>query len=197
MKTGKEATIESIIKGCIKGDRKCQQTLFKSFYSKMLNVCMRYSNNPDEAKDILQEGFIKVFDNLKGFECKGSFEGWIKKIMVNCAIDCIRKKHMILLDINDANVSSPDREEDIGEIDYSRYSKVKPEMIMTLIQKLSPMYRAVFNLYVLEDCSHKEIAETLNISIGSSKSNLSKARQNLKKLIDTYSNEHIRQIQSV
>jgi RNA polymerase sigma-70 factor (ECF subfamily) len=169
--------VEELIELCKKSDRRAQEQLFRHFYGKMLAVCMRYIQDRDSAQEVLQEGFIKVFDNIKGYDSKGSFEGWVRRIMANCAIDAIRKvrKDTHLSDnVNDFKYI-PD--EDEGE-DWD-ITTLKAEVAMEAIQNLSPAYRTVFNLYVMEDYTHKEIAEALGISEGTSKSNLAKAKMNL------------------
>ena|ERR1051326_4243013 len=169
-----------IIKGCLRNDRACQKILYERFYGKMMAVCLRYAKDRDEAKDILHEGYMKVFDKLKNFGSKGSFEGWIRRIMVNTAIDHLRKNKHEYLIVNTvyasdqaATVTDANDDDIINSVDH--------EEVMKAIQQLSPAYRAVFNLYVIEDFSHKEISEILDISEGTSKSNLAKAKFNLKK----------------
>lgn len=179
-----------LVASCLKGDRNSQQKFFKCFYGKMLAVCMRYADDYDDAKDIVQEGFIKVFANLKSFENQGSLEGWVRRIVVNTAIDCVRKKHFLTVDIEDSPEALKSDAVHEQEQEDEAYAQMKAEIVMKLIQKLSPMYKAVFNLYVLENYSHKEISDELGISIGTSKSNLAKAKMNLKKLFDQYIHEH-------
>jgi RNA polymerase sigma-70 factor (ECF subfamily) len=169
-----------MIKGCLRGDRACQKMLYEKFYSKMMGVCMRYAKDRDEAKDILHEGYIKVFDKLRNFGSKGSFEGWIRRIMVNTAIDHIRRNKHEYLIVN--TVYASDQGASVAdESDDNLMNSVDQEEVMKAIQNLSPAYRAVFNLYVIEEYSHKEISEILDISEGTSKSNLAKAKFNLKK----------------
>lgn len=150
------------------------------YYSKMMGVCYRYTKNTEDARDILQDGFVKVYSNLKKYTFKGSLEGWIRRIMVNTAIDNYRKqKDVFFVDddtgfiLENSKIESPD----------SIYSKFGEDVIIGAIQSLSPAYQAVFNLNVIEGYQHKEIAEKLNISEGTSKSNLAKAKQNLKKIL--------------
>lgn len=169
--------LEAIIAACKKSDRRAQQQLFSLFYGKMMAVCLRYIHDRDSAQEVLQEGFIKVFDNIKGYDSKGSFEGWVRRIMANCAIDFIRKvrKDTLLTDDDrDFRQATTDEEEDDWEM-----TTIKAEVAMEAIQQLSPAYRTVFNLYVIEEYTHREIAELLGISEGTSKSNLSKAKMNL------------------
>ena len=179
--------VKMIVDGCIRGDRNSQHLLYKATYGKMLGTCMRYASSVDEAKDFLHDGFIKVFEKIKYFKHTGSFEGWIRRIIVNNTIDSIRKKNRMyfntggdysLINITDDNTKDT---EDLNKITLSA------ARLIELIQDLTPAYRTVFNLYIIEDYSHKEIAEMLNISIGTSKSNLAKAKINLRKLyIDKY-----------
>lgn len=157
------------------------------FYKNMTVVCLRYSKDREEANDMVQEGFIKVFKNLKRYEFKGSFEGWMRRIFVNNAIDNIRrkKKDHILLGEDDKMDAFSDKEMDPFEVE----GELDPKLVMDAIQKLTPAYKAVFSLYVIEEYSHKEIAEMLNISVGTSKSNLAKAKQNLRKYLHKAYNE--------
>jgi RNA polymerase sigma-70 factor, ECF subfamily len=180
-------TVQALIDGCLKGDRRSQQAVYKMFYGKMKSVCMRYTRDQDQAMDVLQEGFVKVFNNLERYTGVGSFEGWIRRIMVNLSIDRFRRlKHdFVLLGENDnlenwdSHSDDPEAEEDGDDAIYD----ITPEQIVDAMQQLSPAYRTVFNLYVFENYSHQDIAEALNISVGTSKSNYAKARKNMKKLL--------------
>jgi RNA polymerase sigma-70 factor (ECF subfamily) len=175
--------LKETIEGCLRNNRRSQEELFKLFYGKMLPVCMRYMPDRDSAQEVLQEGFIKVFEKLGAFDYKGSFEGWIRRIIANTAIDAIRKskKDPYLTDNdNDFKLGASDP---MVEREDLEFTDLKAEIAMEAIQKLSPAYRAVFNLFVLEDYSHKEIAELLGISEGTSKSNLAKAKMNLQKIL--------------
>lgn len=181
MNLSDKENVDKLIKACIKGDQKSQKLLYEAFYGKMLSVCMRYANDINQAKDILHDGFIKVFINLKKFKNKGSLEGWIRRIIVNNAIDNVRRKKLFFVDETDYNISETiDDENLLNEI---QTTKIKAEIIIKLIQKLSPAYQTVFNMYVIDEYTHKEIAEKLNINIGTSKSNYFKAK---KKLINYY-----------
>ena len=176
--------LKEIIEGCLRNDRRSQEAIFKLFYGKMMVVCLRYTNDKDTAQEVLQEGFMKVFEKLGAFDYKGSFEGWVRRIVVNTAIDAIRrsKKNPILTDNdNDFKIGGENPMEKQETIELG---ELKAEMAMEAIQKLSPAYRTVFNLYVLEEYSHKEIAEMLGISEGTSKSNLAKAKMNLQKILN-------------
>ena len=165
-----------LIKACIRKDRDAQELLYKEYYSKMMGVCLRYSNNQDDALDILHEGFIKIFKNIAKYQPGTSLVAWMRRIMVNTAIDFYRK-----------NVRR--RTEDL-ETAYSvstnapdAISQVTEKEILLAIQTLSPAYRSVFNLYVIEGYSHKEIADQLGITESTSRSNLVKARHKLKAIL--------------
>ena len=175
--------LKAIIDGCLQNDRRSQEQLFKLFYGKMLPVCIRYVSDRDTAQEVLQEGFIKVFEKLGAFDHKGSFEGWIRRIVANTAIDAIRKskKDPYRTDNdNDFKIGAEDLMVDREEMETV---ELKAQVAMEAVQKLSPAYRAVFNLYVLEEYSHKEIGAILGISEGTSKSNLAKAKMNLQKIL--------------
>ena len=169
-----------IIKACIKGDRKAQKQLYQLLADKMFGVCLRYAASEDEAKDILQDGFIKVFLNLKQFNFKGSFEGWVRRIMVNTALEKFRDKNYLFA----VNMS---QNYEAGDSEYDHIlSDMSANDLLNLIKELSPQYRMVFNLYAIEGYSHKEISEIMNIKEGTSKSNLSRAREILKDKINKY-----------
>ncbi len=161
--------LENIIKDCKKCRPEAQKELYEHFSGKMFAVCLQYSKDYTEAEDILQDGFIKVFTKISQFNFKGSFEGWVRRIMVNCALERYRKQSLLY------SVS------DIHDYDYKlAYDDVMGEIsskeLLSLVQQLSPQYKVVFNLYGIEGYSHQEIGEMLNISVGTSKSNLSRAR---------------------
>jgi RNA polymerase sigma-70 factor (ECF subfamily) len=175
--------VERLVKACARRDRSAQQQLYQKLYSPMMGVCFRYARNKEEAKDLLQDGFIKVFDKIERFNFKGSLEGWVRRIMVNHAIDHYRKnknKFSMSETLVEAE-NIPEHEE--GE---NWAKEVQAKTLLAFVQKLSPVYRTVFNLYVLDDYSHAEIAEELGISEGTSKSNLAKAKQNLRNMILEY-----------
>ena len=172
--------VKEVVEACAKGDEMVQQKLFKHLYSAMMRICYRYANRPDDAKDLLQDGFIKVFNKIGSFNNKGSLEGWIRRIMVNNAIDYHRKnknKFAMSETLLEASQIPDEQEQD------SIFEDLTSKDLLDCVQQLSPVYRAVFNLYVLDDYSHAEIAEELGISEGTSKSNLSKAKKNLQQLI--------------
>lgn len=157
------------------------------FYGKMKSVCMRYTRDSDQAMDVLQEGFLKVFNNLEKYTGVGTFEGWIRRIMVNLSIDRYRRlKHDLVLlgEQNDIENWSGGTDEESDESDENEeIYDITPEQIIDAMQQLTPAYRTVFNLYVYEDYTHQDIAEALGISVGTSKSNYAKAKKNMKKLL--------------
>jgi len=173
--------LKKIIEGCVKNKRKYQKKLFDLYYGKMLGVCMRYAKNPDEAKDIVQNGFIKVYKKIEVYNFTGSLEGWIKRIMVNTAIDQIRKNKRDPFQLKE-EIQIKNLEEDIPfeSQEADAEIKIKAEQAIKAISELPPGYRMVFNLFVIEGYSHKEIAEYLGINEGTSKSNLAKAKQKLR-----------------
>ncbi|MDX1653212.1 MAG: RNA polymerase sigma factor [Brumimicrobium sp.] len=175
--------LRDIIEKCAKDDRLAQKELFKLFYGKMMGVCMRYTKDRDRAQEVVQQGFIKIFDKLGEFDFKGSFEGWMRRIMVNASIDAIRKRNRQPFS-TDEDYLFNDLSEEQSDNSDEMLLKLKAEYAMEAIQSLSPAYRTVFNLYVIENYSHSEIAEILGISEGTSKSNLAKAKQNLRKVLE-------------
>ncbi len=174
----KSSTDEAaLIAGCLAEERWAQKELYEKHYGKMMGVCLRYSNNTEDAKDIINEGFIKVFRYLHRYKVGTSLEGWIRRIMINTSIDFYRKaiRHRTE-DIEYAEHTTVS-----GEDPISSYSAKE---ILSLIQKLPPSYRAVFNLYAIEGYSHREVAVKLGISESTSRSNLVKARSKLKVLLE-------------
>ncbi len=165
-----------LIRGCITGNRKFQEDLYKMHSSKMYAVCLRYCNNSNDAQDVLQDGFVKVFRNLEKFRFEGSFEGWLRRIFVNTAIEHYRKKS------NNYSISEQ-IEASIEDQNYSAFEKLAEQDLIKVINTLSPGYKAVFNMYVIEGYSHKEISELLQISEGTSKSQLARAKAILQKIL--------------
>jgi RNA polymerase sigma-70 factor (ECF subfamily) len=166
-----------IWEGCLKNDRKQQELLYKTLAPKMLAVCMRYAHDRDEAQDILQEGFIKMFNNAHKYRGEGNLEGWIRRIMVHCAISRYRKqKPMVLVD---------DFAEDNDAFNngYNAHG-LEVKDLLKMIQKLPQMYRSVFNLYAIEGYSHQEIGNKLGITELLSRTNLCRARAILKDMVN-------------
>lgn len=168
---------EQIIKGCKKGKRQAFNMLYKKYAAVMLGVCIRYSRTREEAEDVLQEGFIRVFNHIRSFEGRGSFEGWLRRIMVNTAINHYKatRKHVIYDDIDTNNAAmkalNASAVEEVYEGEFSK------EELMAMINGLPDGYRMVFNLFVFEEMSHKEIAGIMEFTENTSKSQLSKARR--------------------
>jgi RNA polymerase sigma-70 factor (ECF subfamily) len=176
--------LTAVIEGCLRNERRSQEELFRLYYGKLFPVCLRYTVDRDSAQEILQESFIKIFEKLGAFDYKGSFEGWLRRIVSNTAIDAIRKSKKDPFRTDDDNDFKLGAEDPIIVKEEVDLSELKGEIAMEAIQKLSPAYRTVFNLYVLEDYSHKEIADLLGISEGTSKSNLAKAKMNLQRMLN-------------
>jgi RNA polymerase sigma factor (sigma-70 family) len=172
-------TESDLISGCIDGNRRMQEELYNRFSPRMYAVCLRYASNAEEAQDILQEGFIKIFKKLDTFRGEGSFEGWIRRIFVNTAIEHFRRKRYL--------TPVTEKEENTIEGKYtSALDDLAAKDIMALVQELSPGYRTVFNMYVVEGYSHKEIADMLGISEGTSKSQLSRAKVILQDMVRNF-----------
>jgi len=171
--------LNNIIQGCLKGDRKSQERLYILFSNRMFGLCLQYADNYDDASDIMQEGFIKVFRKLDQFSGKGSFEGWIRRIMINTALERYRSQlHMYPLT------------EQVMKQNDMVYEEVLEKLtaadLIKLVQELPPRYRMVFNLFAIEGYSHKEIAGMMGITTGTSKSNLSRARDILQEKVKNY-----------
>ncbi len=167
-----------LVKQCQKNDRKSQQKLYDTFSGLVFGICRRYFSDYDDAQECFQEIFIAVFTKINQFQHKGSFEGWLRRIAVNTCLNKLRVQTFFVL--TDEFVDDK-AEEDFTEEDLTGVHSV--EEMVTLIQKMPDRYRTVFNLYVVEGYQHKEIAEMLNITIGTSKSNLSRAKEWLQKNI--------------
>lgn len=171
--------IKNIIINCKKGDRAAQKKIYELFSPKMYSICLRYTRNKMEAEDFLQEGFIKVFTKIDTFSFKGSFEGWVRRIIINTIIEEYRKK-----DIN-KNYYNIDEIVNSDILQYEdEQTEINGELLHQLIMELPHQYRMVFSLFVIDDYSHEEISKRLNISIGTSKSNLSRARKWLQNRIN-------------
>jgi len=169
-------TEENLIKGCLQEDRECQKELYKRFSGKMMAVCMRYASSRMEAEDMLQEGFIKVFDNIGKFKMEGSLEGWVRRIMVNNAINKIRSNKIKFEELG--NVS-----DDFMQYDKNIIDKMSEQDILKLISQMPQGYKYVFNMYAIEGLSHKEIADNLGIEEASSRSQYAKAKKYLQQQI--------------
>lgn len=177
--------INQIILGCVKNKRKSQEQLFKLFYGKMLYLCLRYTRDNDTAQEMVQEGFIKVFDKINLFEIGGNFESWLRRVISNNCIDFIRKnKKVDFVEFNGNFEENSSEFDNPFEVDFETQHTNRHELALECIQELSPAYQLVFNMFYVEDYSHKEIAEKLNISEGTSKSNLLKAKMRIKEIVE-------------
>ena len=168
---------DQILAGCIAGRPHYQKLLYNHFAPKMFGICLRYASDYHNAEDILQEGFIKVFNNLHKFRSEGSFEGWLKRIFINTAIEFYRKA------FNFSSLTLLDEWRTKSIDSNAGLQNLATQDLLKVVQKLPPGYRTVFNLYAIEGYSHKEIGEMLNISDGTSKSQLARARHTLKDLL--------------
>lgn len=169
---------KELIQSCIDGDRYSQSRLYEQYAPKMFAVCMRYSKNREEAEDILQDGFVKVFRSLHSFKFAGSLEGWIRKIMVFTAVANYRAKSKMHAVIN---IEGMENVEMINNEDI--VALLGKKELLNMVQSLPPMYRMVFNLYVFEGLKHREIARELGVSEGTSKSNLFDAKMILQRAV--------------
>jgi len=175
----------SIIAAAAEGDRKAFRTIFNYYVPKMKPIALRYARTGFEAEDILQEAFVKIYYKLNSFKFEGSFEGWIKRIVVNTALNHYEKYRK---DYDLENIETLE-EEELGIEEAKDIDEVVKSELLTIIQNLPDGYRLVMNLYVLEEHSHKEIAEMLGISEGSSRSQYSKARRHIKKTLSGLRNK--------
>jgi RNA polymerase sigma factor (sigma-70 family) len=171
------------IRGCALNNRESQKKIYSSFYGYAMSICHRYTNHEEDATEILNDGFLKVFVEIYRFkpaytDTVSSFKGWVRKIMIYTAIDHFRKnhKHQMMAELNESYMHVPTGHEDALD-------KISYEEIMSAIRFLTPGYRTVLNLFIIEGFSHEEIANELGISVGTSKSNLAKARKQLQKIL--------------
>lgn len=171
-----DITERELVRGCLAGDHKSQSELYRRYSPVMYAICMRYSGNPENARDMLQDAFIRVFDSLKNFRFEGSFEGWLKRVAVTTCLDFNKKIR-----------NEPFAEEIENQVHLSSGDDIHQQMgardLINLLQGLPVGYRTVFNLYVIEGYGHAEISELLGISENTSKSQLFKARRILQQLI--------------
>jgi RNA polymerase sigma-70 factor (ECF subfamily) len=167
----------SLVEACKQGDRKAQFELYRRYSGKLYSVAMRYVSDSEKAADLLQDSFIKIFRSIEMFQHTGSFEGWMRRIVVNTALDELRKAGKMTL-VYEYDERMPDH------YYVDALSELTTQEILKEVQKLSPGYRTVFNLYVIEGYSHQEIGNMLNISEGTSKSQLARAKGILKNRIE-------------
>jgi len=169
-------SLEKLINNCKKGDRKAHEQLYRDYSNILFGICLKYSRNKTEAEDNLHDSFMTIFDKIGQYKSKGSFEGWIKRITVNTVLQKYRKEEFL----NVVSENTAEREVEINSED----TDINLQTLLSYIQELPNKYRLTFNLYVLDGYSHKEIAEMLGTSIGTSKSNLARARKLLKEKIE-------------
>ena len=171
--------LDDIIKGCVEGKPEAQETLYKKYSGKLFGISLRYTKDHSAAEDVLQEGFMKIFTSISSYKGTGSFEGWMRRVVINTALERFRK-YFQMYPISEIKESD-------SSFNYDNVlTDISVKDLMGLIQELPPAYRMVFNLYAIDGYSHKEIGDILNISIGTSKSNLSRAR----KLLQLKVNKH-------
>lgn len=168
-------TENEIIEGCLNQDRKAEEALYERFSPVMFGVCKRYCKNREDAEDVLVNGLFKAMDNIHQFSREGSFEGWVRRIVVNEALMFLRKRKKITVEIADYHMDAPTSGTVLDEL--------AAQDILDLLEELPDGYRTVFNLYVLDGLKHREIAEALGISINTSKSQLILAKKRMKELL--------------
>ena len=161
-----------LIEGCKQHNPKAQKALYDTYARKMMSVCLRYGSNRETAEDLLQEGFIKVFSAI------GSFEGWMRRIFVNTALEYLRKNDILKESVEIDNT------EVLQEVDYSAIERISADELMELIAELPPGFRTVFNMFVIEGYSHKEIGDALGITESTSRSQLTRAKRLLQKKLE-------------
>lgn len=167
-----------LIEGCRKGERLAQKQLYETYSRKMMGVCLRYVNDRETARDLLQDGFAKVFTSMDSYSGAGSFEGWMRKIFVNCALEYLRKSDVL------CESTDLDNTAELVQSDSSVISNMSAAELMKLVQELPAGFRTVFNLFAIEGYSHKEISDMLNITESTSRSQFTRAKQMLQKRIN-------------
>lgn len=174
-----------IIQGCINQDRNNQQAFYKYFYGYSAAICMRYTSKKEDLSEVVNDGFLKIFKEIQTFRTPNdnytaTLKAWIRRVMINTSIDHYRKYNK-----NEPSIVDVDKQLEIQKVDYETpLDKLSYDEVVKLVQQLSPMYKMVFNMYVIDGLNHEEISKQLNISVGTSKSNLSKARLNVMKIIE-------------
>ncbi|MFZ0490750.1 MAG: sigma-70 family RNA polymerase sigma factor [Salegentibacter sp.] len=168
-------SLEKLIHKCQNQEIKAQEELYRLYSGKLFGLCLKYSADYHQAEDNLQDGFLTIFGKISQYKGKGSFEGWMKRIMINTALQKYRKERLFEI-VNEGNIEDPEVEVEDENVDL--------DFLLKMVQELPHRYRQVFNLYALDGYSHKEIADVLDISVGTSKSNLARARNILKEKIE-------------
>ncbi len=174
---------QDLIQACVRKERWAQKSLYEDYYGTLMGVCLRYSNNREDALDILHDGFIKIFKHIEKYKPGTSLVAWMRRIMVNTAIDFYRKAVR-------RRTEDLDKVYDVQISDADAISMLSQKEVLEAVRSLTPSYRSVFNLYVIEGYSHKEVAQKLDITESTSRSNLVKARMKLKQIIKTRFIEH-------
>jgi RNA polymerase sigma factor (sigma-70 family) len=171
--------LDEIIKGCVAGKPEAQETLYKKYSGKLFGICLRYTKDYSAAEDVLQEGFIKILTNISSYKGTGAFEGWMRRVVINTALERFRKQFQMypITEINESEIGL--KYDDILD-------NINAKDLLGLVKELPPAYKMVFNLYAIDGYSHKEIAQKLNISVGTSKSNLSRARKLLQNKVEEH-----------
>lgn len=169
---------ETTLQACIKGERLAQQQFFAKYKGKMFALCLRYARNREDAEDILQDGFVKVFRDLHQYSGVGNLEGWVRKVFVNTALQHIEKRKRLMPTVEFEDIDMPDEQEPFF------HDEPPAQNLIRILHQLPDGFRTVFNLHVLEGYSHPEIAEILGISVGTSKSQLMRAKAHFKKLLE-------------
>ncbi|HEV8081651.1 MAG TPA: sigma-70 family RNA polymerase sigma factor [Chitinophagaceae bacterium] len=174
----KEQNLDDIVNRCKAGNRQAQEKLYRNFYRVMMSLCLRYTKNETDAMEVLNTGFYKVYNNIHRFDSsRASIYTWIRTIIINSCLDYIKSKQKIIQQVTLDEIAGV-------QIDPDIISKMKSEHLLHLVRKLSPATQAVFNLFIIEGYTHKEIGELLHISEGTSKWHLSEARKNLQSMIN-------------
>ena len=172
-----EVDEKQLIADCLLGDRNAQQRLYEQYSGKMMGVCLRYCKNKETAKDLLHDGFLKIYTHLDSFEGKGSFEGWMRRIMVNTALEYLRKQ------VDEGHSTDIEEAFTLTNGDFGVLERMQAEELIKLIQRLPDAYRMAFNLFVIEGYSHREISQVLNITESSSRVYVTRAKQLLQTMI--------------
>lgn len=176
--------INELVKGCIHGDMRSQELVYKMFSGRMMVVCIRYLKSREDAEDLLQEGFIKAFQQIHQYKGNGAFEGWLRRMFVNLCLDALRKNKGLKWVSPENHEIADEKEAEI--ITEDAHLDFTPDDVLAAMKQLTPVYRTVFNLIAFEEYTHLDVAEQLNISVGTSKSNYFKAKKNLQRiLLDT------------
>jgi RNA polymerase sigma-70 factor (ECF subfamily) len=169
---------QQLIEGCRRGDRLAQKELYDTYSRKMMGVCLRYVNDRETARDILQDGFVKVFSSIDAYSGEGSFEGWMRKVFVNCALEYLRRTDVL------RDAVALDDTGELSDPDHSVISTITANELLELVQALPSGFRTVFNLFAIEGYSHKEIGEMLGITESTSRSQYTRAKQLLQRKIN-------------